>query len=249
MIPRRFLDAYDKVAALEQFDPYLGAFIFGSVAEGQTTDQSDLDVNVIVTPSYACPNINHPFINDTKLDISFLSMQQLQAAMAQTIQEHERPPTIAQSIIIFDKTGLLTQLRDEANELQPAVLDEEKYQFVQFMCYHLNNKVERNLGIDPPAACYAMHVGINDVLHYHYQLHAHWWVSSKRVLLDLRAWDRGLAHLVEQFVQECDIHQKFIYWSHILDYVLQPLGGRQPIAKNNCTCTRCQEHLSRIVSP
>ncbi len=183
-----------------------------------------------------------------RLDISFLSFQQLQEETGCIIQLHERPPVIAHSIIVFDKTGLLAELREQANHVQPVPLDEGKYQFVQFMFYHLNNKVERHLASDPAAALYAMHVGINDVLYYHYQIHAHWWVSSKRVLRDLREWDRALADLVEQFVEPSAIQQKFVYWSRIIDYVLQPLGGRQPIAENNCRCGRCQEHVYQLLS-
>lgn len=112
------------------------------------------------------------------------------------------------------------------------------------MFYRGNDKVERNLEADPPTALLAMHVGLNDFLHYHYQINQRWWVSSKRLLADLRSWDPPLAQLIEQFVSTCDVQPKLACWSAIIDHILEPLGGRQPIAENNCACPVCQHDLS-----
>ena len=57
-IPERFLPAYQCIQQLEQYDRYLAAYIFGSVARGEATEQSDLDVHVMVDEDNACPNIN-----------------------------------------------------------------------------------------------------------------------------------------------------------------------------------------------
>src|SRR5579884_1597824 len=114
------------------------------------------------------------------------------------------------------------------------------------MFYHGNNKVKRNLRTDPTTALLAMHVGLNDFLKYHYQLQRRWWVSSKRMLADLRSWDPQLAQLVESFVVACNVQTKFQFWSAIIDHILTPLDGRQPIAENNCTCEVCNKDLSMI---
>ena len=52
-----------------------------------------------------------------------------------------------------------------------------------------NDKVERNLEDDPLTALLVMHVGLNEFLKYHYQIHQQWWGSSKRLLADLRRWE------------------------------------------------------------
>jgi predicted nucleotidyltransferase len=47
-IPERFLAAYQHIERLGQYDRYLAALIFGSLARGMTTEKSDLDVIVLV---------------------------------------------------------------------------------------------------------------------------------------------------------------------------------------------------------
>ncbi len=213
---------------------------------GEATEKSDLDVHVIVDEDNACPNINHPIIASVKLDLSFRSLQQIKEFTYQEMERRERVPMIAESIIVFDKTHQLAQLQAQARQVKPKCILPEEYQFLQFMFFHGNDKVQRNLESDPVTALLVMHVGLNDFLHYHYQLQQRWWISSKRLLADLRQWDPSLAQLLEHFVTTADIHEKFGYWTSMIDYILQPLGGRQPISENNCDCAVCQHDLAMI---
>ncbi len=71
---------------------------------------------------------------------------------------------------------------------------------------------------------------------------------SIRLLADLQRWDAPLAQLVEHFVVTGDLQTKFAYWSAIIDYILAPIGGRQPIAENNCACEVCRQDLAVIYS-
>lgn len=48
VIPERFQAAYQHIKQLEQYERYIGAFIFGSLARGEATEKSDLDVQVLV---------------------------------------------------------------------------------------------------------------------------------------------------------------------------------------------------------
>lgn len=76
-MPERFRIAYEAVKKLERYDRYRAAYIFGSIARGQATQHSDLDVHVVVDEDNACTNVNHPIIAGVKLDLSFRSMQQV----------------------------------------------------------------------------------------------------------------------------------------------------------------------------
>ena len=245
-IPERFLPAYRCIQQLEQYNRYLAAYIFGSVARGEATEQSDLDVHVMVDENNPCPNINHPIIAGVKLDLSFQSLKQWQGRTSQEMERRERVPMIAESLIVFDKTHELSQLQMQARQVKPKGVLPEEHQSLQFTFFHGNDKVQRNLDSDPITALLVMHVGLNDFLKYHYQLQQHWWVSSKRLLADLQQWDLPMAQLLEQFVATADVHTKFGYWSAMIDHILQPLGGRQPISENNCDCVVCQHDLSLI---
>ncbi len=245
-IPPRFLLAYQHVQRLAQYERYQAALIFGSLARGEATDESDMDVKVVTDEDNACANINHPVIGGVKLDLSFSSISQFRKDLDKEIASRERVPILAESLIVFDKTGELTELCDLAKTVQPRKLTPDEYQFLQFMFYHGNNKAERNVQSDPVTALLVMHVGLNDFLQFHYRIQGRWWVSSKRLLADLRSWDPALARLVERFVMGCDAQAKFQVWSDIIDHIVEPLGGRQPIAENNCDCMVCRVDLARV---
>jgi hypothetical protein len=247
-IPERFQPAYHYIKQLEQYERYIGAFIFGSLARGEATEHSDLDVKVAVNKDNLCNNINHPIINGVKLDITFNSLQQLKTFNDNEIEKAERIPMIAESLIVFDKTGALVEIREMARQVRPKAITAADHQFIQFMFVHGNDKVERYLKTDPTMALFVMHVGLNDFLKFHYQIQQKWWVSSKRLLADLSTWDESLVHLIERFVSTCELAAKYQFWSAIIDHILQPLGGRQPIAENNCDCAVCREDLSVLLN-
>lgn len=245
-IPPRFHPAYRHIEQLAQHERYQAALIFGSLARGEATDESDMDVKVVTDEDNPCSNINHPIIGGVKLDLSFSSLSQFRASLDREIPGRERIPMFAESLIVFDKTGELTKLCEVVKTVQPRKITPDEYQFMQFMFYHGNNKAERNLQSDPVTALLVMHVGLNDFLHFHYHIAGRWWISSKRLLKDLRSWDPVLAQLVERFVTVCDVQAKFQVWSDIIDHILEPLGGRQPIAENNCDCPVCRVDLTRV---
>lgn len=246
-IPPRFHPVYQHIQRLAQHERYQAALIFGSLVRGEATDASDMDVKVVTDEDNPCSNINHPVIGGVKLDLSFASISQFRESLSREIDSGERVPMLAESLVVFDKTGELTKLCEEAKTVQPPRMTADEVQFLQFMFYHSNNKAERNLQSDPVTALLVMHVGLNDFLHFHYRIAGRWWVSSKRLLADLRNWDAPLAQLVERFVTSCDVQAKFRVWSEIIDYILEPLGGRQPIAENNCHCSVCQLDLARVL--
>ena len=246
-LPERFVPAYDSVARLARHERYIGAFVFGSIVRGTTTPHSDFDVNVVVDDLQACQQINHPFINSVKLDLTFRSLAQLRAAAQDELKLGERMPMIGESLIIFDKTGALSELKAQMEHAQPYTLRPSEYQFQQFMMHHATDKAQRRLESDPLAALLVLHTSFNELLHLHYQIRGRWWLSNKWLLDDLRAWDQPLAVLVERFVATSDAQPKFDLWIEMLDYVLQPIGGRQPIAENTCDCPRCVADLAALL--
>jgi predicted nucleotidyltransferase len=246
-IPLRFREAFNALQKLEQYDRYTGALIFGSVAKGSHTDKSDLDVKIVVGDDNPCNNINHPIIHSVKLDIAFHSLRQLEEPLDKEIAKGERAPMIAGSLIVFDKTGELQRIVEKANQAKPKPFTHADRQLTQFMMYHADDKAKRYLYTDPLSALLVMHTSFNEILKMHYQIQGKWWVSNKWLLSDLRAWDTPLVLLVEQFVSQSNVQEKFKLWSEIIDYVLQPIGGRQPISENNCDCDVCRQDLGTFM--
>ncbi|MEO6078123.1 MAG: nucleotidyltransferase domain-containing protein, partial [Candidatus Andersenbacteria bacterium] len=178
MLPRSFQKAIQAIKNLEGNPRYIGAFIFGSVARGEVTKNSDLDVKVITGETTTCENINHPLIGGVKLDITFLSFGKLKQQMVLE-EKTGRIPMIAESIIVFDTNNILSSLKQAKLKVQPRKFSKSDYQNQQFFIYHADDKVRRNLEEDPDSALLGMHVGIQELIKIHYELHGHWKVSSK----------------------------------------------------------------------
>lgn len=247
-LPPRFIKGYKAIDALRNHPRYQAAFIFGSVAEGTSTKMSDLDVKVIVDEDNICENINHPTFDDYKVDITFRSFSQIKEFTDKEIKTGEREPNLCRALIVFDKTGELTALQRDVQAVKPKRYTKRDYQFVQFMIYHANNKVERVLTEDPAASLYSMHANIGEILKIHFKLNGKWWVSSKNVISDLESWDRDLAQLVQEFASTADVKEKYLHWSAIINHVSSIMGGRQAIAENNCKCLICQIDLENFSS-
>jgi predicted nucleotidyltransferase len=244
----RFSKGIKAVQSLEKNPRYEAAFIFGSVAEGTSSNKSDLDVKVITNEDNPCDNINHPAFDDYKLDLTFSSFKQFKKVTQDDVQKAEREPNLIRGVIVFDKTGELTRLQHQVKNAKPKKYTEKDHQFFQFMLYHANNKVERVLEDDPVSSLYSMHANIGEVLKMHYKLNQKWWVSSKNILANLKTWDKALANTLADFVQTADVKKKFKYWTQIVDHVAANMGGRQAITENNCNCEVCTMDLSNLTS-
>jgi hypothetical protein len=242
-VPDRFRPALEAIERLGEDDAYRAAFLFGSIVRGETTRFSDVDVQVVARDENPCRNINHPVVNGVKLDLTFKSFAQVRAATEQEVARGERVPMLAESAIVFDKDGQLTALRAEVAATRPRPVDPREHQLMQFMLFHADDKVRRHIDADPASALLVMQTTLADVLKMHYRLHQRWWTSNKRLLHDLRAWDAPMADLVERFVTASAPTAKFVAWSAILDHTAASMGGRQPIAENNCACPRCAADL------
>lgn len=244
-IPAQFTAAYDAVAALADTQRYVGAFIFGSVARGTATAQSDFDVRVLTDQDNPCTNINHPVIAGVKLDLAFISLAQLKHDTAQEIARATRLPMIAESIIVFDQTGALGTLRDEARQATPPQATPDDDQLLRFLVKHADDKVRRALDNDPAAALFAMHLGLAELLDIDRRLHGRWEVSSKRLLADLRLTDPQVAGLIEDFVGIGALDKKFGAWEALVAHIARPLQGWTRV-ENLCDCAVCQRDLAAL---
>ncbi len=245
-LPDHYQTAITKLKRLNELANYESAFIFGSAARGEITEHSDLDVRIIVADQKTCDFVNHPFINGVKLDISFQTFSEIEKITLEELQTAKRIAFLAESIILFDKTDRLKKLKKIVLKAKPKKLSTKKHYWIKFMAYHATDKAKRFLKSNPLNSLYSMHSNIGEILKFHYQLNRHWWVSDKRILNDLHAWDPTLAKLLENFVQQNQAGSKFSLWQKITNHVLKPIGGPQPITEINCHCDVCKKHMDAI---
>ncbi|HEX5504246.1 MAG TPA: nucleotidyltransferase domain-containing protein [Thermomicrobiales bacterium] len=247
-VPPRFAAAWAALGRLVAHDRYLGAFVFGSVARGEATDQSDLDVQVLVRDDNPCPRINHPIVGGVPLDLTFRSPAQIAALTRQQIATGERIPWLAEALIVFDKTGALRALADEARRARPQPVTPAERDTMRFLLMHEREKVLRALDHDPTMAALAMQTALLSVLTMRYRLAGRWLVGSKRLLADLRRWDPALADLVAAFAVATTVRERFAAWTAIVARVAAPLGGGRPVAGDDCECSVCRAGLATLLA-
>ena len=240
---QKFQMAIEKIRELEKHDRYVGAYIFGSVARGDEHDKSDLDVQVIVNDA-GCHNISHPYINGIKLDIKFHSIEQEAALMKERLKMFERVPMVAESIIVFDKTGELTALKKQYLKEKPRSYKKADHQFVRFMAYFLSETIREQIEQDSAVAQLGMHLDLMELLQHHYRIQKHWWLPTKQVFPDLASWDKPLAKLLRKFLEEPDVAKKYTVWMQMVHYILKPIGGWQEVGDNICDCRNCSSALA-----
>jgi predicted nucleotidyltransferase len=242
-VPPRVEPAVRAIEGLARYERYRAALLFGSLARG-AAEPVDVDAVVVVDEAVPCQAINHPRIGGVKLDVSFRSRAQLRAETEEAIRQGTRVPMVAESIVLFDKDGELTRLREEARRVERPAVDPSEWDWLQFLIYHEDDKAHR-VG-DPAAALLAMEEGLPGLLQFHYRLRRRWWVSSKRRLADLRGWDPEMAALVEGFVGTAEVGAKLRLWEAILERVVEPMGGRKAVEETSCRCGVCRADLAAL---
>lgn len=240
----RFVRIVEGIKQLEEYDRYAGAFVFGSVARREATEDSDLDIKVITRDIEINNVFNHPFIFGMKIDITFGALSKLPLEIAREASNGWRPMIVG-SIILFDKTGDLVRLREQAGSISPQNFTENDLLKYRIECYHTENRIKDNLVKDPMTALLTMHTSIEDLFKFHYRFHEKWWIGSKRLLSDLDMWDRDLAVFLRLFLKEHRVTIKYGFWSDIVDYVLSQIGGKLAI-DGSCSCTICSDELSHF---
>ncbi len=249
ILPMRLRPVYQALQRLEGRERYLAAFIFGPVARGVAVEQSNMDVFVIVDENRSNHHINHPMIGGVQLNLAFLTLEQFEERIRKEIDQPQRmhPVTIAESIIIFDKTKKLHHMREEAQQVQPRTISARQQQVLQSLLFQCHKKAEYFLEEDPSTALLVMHMDLVNVLLAHYKQQQKWWVDPQHVLADLSIWDLTLAQLVRDFLATGEVSAKFQIWSAMINYVLQPLGGHHPLPAQHCPCNHCQKDVALLL--
>ena len=234
-----------RLICLKKNNRYLGCFVFGSVARGEFTDGSDIDV-IIYVKGRSCGQINHPIIDDIKLDISFYNHKKILELIEEQNEKRKRIPMIAESIILFDKNGEIKEWQNKSKLLVPKELKEKEWPFSYYLIYNENIKVRRYLKTKPEIALTVMHTCLTDLIKTHYQINHKWYVGNKRLLDDLSKWDPPLAQAFKSFIMSFNLKEKEKHWDNIVTSLLKPFGNSKKLEENNCNCQICQQDLKNL---
>ncbi len=238
-----------QIMALQCHARYEGAFIFGSYVTGELHPQSDLDVVVLVTAHDSCPSVSHPRLHGIPLDISFNSFESIERYIHKTLSTAlPRKPWLYDSQILFDKQGRLHELaRWVQQNAKPALHTADDDEDLQLTCYYALTKAQKFVKTEPEVTLLVMQTDLNDLLRRHYKLQGRWWVSNKKLLGDLQSWDPIMYDHLRSFLTAGSVTEKFTAWSHMIDHLLAPIGGRN-FAKyiGTCSCNQCNADIAYL---
>lgn len=174
-LPSAFRPAYQAIQCLEQDEHYLAVLLFGPIPIGEPTGPSELEVQIIVHKDAACHNRSYLMLEGTRLDLLFLLLEQFRERVGCEIEQHNRlhnrvrPLAIAKSVVVFDKTGIVRHMQEEAQQEQPPSLSPRIQQFLQGLFSYYRTRIEHAMRYDPSSALYVMYDGLIGLIQFHYQ--------------------------------------------------------------------------------
>lgn len=205
---------------------------------------------MLVTDTVSCPDVSHPRLQGIAVDISFNSFESIERYIHKTLSAAlRRKPWLYDSQILFDKQGRLHEsarwVQQNAKPTLHTVDDDED---LQLTCYYALTKAQKFVATAPEVTLLVMQTDLNDLLRRHYKLQGRWWVSNKKLLRDLQCWDPAMYDHLRSFLTTLTIAEKFTAWSHMIDHLLAPIGGRN-FAKYEsfCGCERCKIDIESIL--
>jgi hypothetical protein len=207
----------------------LGVLLVGSHAYGIPRPQSDIDLFAIIRPSWR--QRRTLFMEGVEVEIFLNPIQQVRAELHDT----DRSATIgmfAQGRILFDPTGLVKQLVQEAQDIwqqpRPPVTPGSSLHFsLRYSCVDLLKDAQDLLTVDENAAEWVMFATLQSALNAYYHIQRRWSVKPKYQLSDLEQHAPDLAQLVRCILsRQSSIEERCLILSRFIDQVLEPIGGR-----------------------
>ncbi|MEM1312387.1 MAG: nucleotidyltransferase domain-containing protein [Patescibacteria group bacterium] len=215
----------DKYSKLKFNEDYTGAFVFGSFANRTFTDYSDLDIVLIVKDSSKKESYKTINIDGVDVDICTETLEDLKFREQGIIQKAERKPWLVDSIILFDKTGKLIELKQNYTSVcSPKKLSIEDIKILRSNILKINQKVRTTGKQDKDSCCFTMTTSIREVVNTYYKANSRFTVQAKKIFLDLDLWDAEYSQQLKQFLNEGFFEKKIKVWDKIIEFTLAKLS-------------------------
>jgi hypothetical protein len=229
-ISERYRHALQKVVDKlhEEFGPdLLGLLLAGSVAYGTSYTRSDLDIFVIIEPSWR--QRRAIFVDSIEVDLFINPPQKIREYFADTDDSASTITMFARGRILYDPTGIMQTLAAEAKQLYEQPTPELTPQALLLLRYGLTDMLKDAQDLaetDPEAAAYQISLTLQAVLDAYYKLQRRWQPKPKHLLRDLHAHSPEIERRVRVILSAEGIpHERCERLAELVDTVLSPVGG------------------------
>jgi len=213
-----------SVASLIQQPGIVGILLFGSVARGDATPTSDIDL--LVVREHEQFHVQVEPIAGISVKMVVLPGEGLEGSVTPEIQKGLRP-TFADGQILFDPAGVLADLCDKMGRAirnGPPSLPEEEFDHIRVSLTELLAEVHHSLDL-PTARLLAYNLLTTSIKCY-YQIQRWWLPPLKRQMDDLEQRDCDLASIGKDILSSESKGQIRDSCDQLVDYVLRDIGGR-----------------------
>ena len=207
-------------------------FLGGSLALGQISPRSDIDLVVIKCAEVEVMERYVRYVKDVQVQVISGPPRQFDIWLA-----HDRPSgtvirQLADGQILFDRSGLGTHYQTLAEGvvregLPPMSTPEIRSR--RFLLTELLDDVS-DCTAQPEQARWLMDTGLAYAVETAFLWHAQWTPKGKRALAEIEALDPVLAGLCLEFLDAADCSAQQTAFEALVAHVLAPLGGelREP---------------------
>jgi predicted nucleotidyltransferase len=222
---RKFQEVFEQLKEEEHLAAILLVGKTAKAKEGAFDHLNDIDLLVVF-------DNNREFqrqvenIDVVPFDISYISIFDL------ITQVEERSEIWVNMImgakVYFSKNELIFGIIDRVKDIYlngTGNLPEEEIKFIRF---NLSNKLNdvMNRQSDVIVSSYLMQRLFDMTMTDYYAIKAIWQPSAKNLFDHLKVIDETLCNLSKEFIYECTAKGKLLVLEKIIDYVLEPIGGR-----------------------
>jgi hypothetical protein len=232
-LPEPFASALAESLGELCADPQVSAvFLGGSLALGQISPRSDVDLVVIKSTQVEVMERYARYVSGVQVQVVAGPPQQFDIWL-----EEDRPAgtiirQLAEGQVLFDRDGLGARYRTLAQQVVAkglAPLTRTQIRSRRFLLTELLDDVSDSAEC-PAQARWLMNTGLSYVVETAFLWHQRWTPKGKRALAELRDLDPELAGQCVDFLAAADLEAQLAAFRAVVARVLAPLGGelREP---------------------
>ncbi|MEW6229220.1 MAG: hypothetical protein AB1700_14205 [Bacillota bacterium] len=205
---------------------FLGMLLGGSVAYGIPCRQSDLDVYVIIRPSWR--QRRTVFVGDVEVELFINPVHRIRKEF-KDVDHDSTFAMFTQGRILYDPDGVMASLVKEAREVwegpRPAV-PPGALPLLRYVPTDLLKDAQDLVETDEVTANYLIFVTLQATLDAYYKIQRRWPVKPKHLLRDLHDYAPDMEQTVRNILSgEGSAAERCALLSALVGRVLEPVGG------------------------
>ncbi|MEW5867054.1 MAG: hypothetical protein AB1774_09395 [Bacillota bacterium] len=225
----RYENAIEKIVAdmREEFGAdLLGMLLGGSVAYGIPCRRSDLDIYVIIRPSWR--QRRTVVVGDVEVELFINPVHRIRKEF-KDVDHDSTFAMFAQGRILYDPDGVMATLVKEAREVweQPRpALPPDALPLLRYIPTDVLKDAQDLAETDEVAANYLIFMTLQATLDAYYKIQRRWPVKPKHLLRDLHGHAPDIEQAVRQILSgEGSAEERCVLLSRLVEQVLEPVGG------------------------